>query len=809
MTFVERLQQESTVRLGNISFDGRPERSSRAGRPQQDQRSTDGAHIAMFSPMAFPNGALLYHFSTSMPSSSNLALSPFELFREPLMVIGIADAQEYTDMDSSKQASSAKEELAQVADGLREQYPKILVHQLLVMDCLVEGGRDWIPEDAMCVPLQKTRQSTSTKTVMCDVSARFLAELTTYAKAVQALPTVQSPGYSGSYRPDLERSASMSSRSDSPAPGFDGPSQAVSASTNTLPGHARPTSPPMKPPTSFDEIANASVSANTLARSVSRTDKEGSRTASRDRMSMQAFGSSSTAERARNKSKARVGIVIGNLYIMAGRWSDAWRELVENTNKSRIASDYLWYAKGLESILVCMLLFVWAGYDFTIPAICYSGSDRPSSIIVSNGVKDGLPSLGAQEPVAAAEAAQRLAKLLPDLVPTILGIHERATTLGGEVLPPVAYSESIIRLAKLMALIHNSNGGLDSSMVGKMVSGRPTSIRSSFPGGYPTGFSKHSIAEILFKAYPPQATGVPLTDETKILSGIASVLSLLRLERKKAIVLKELVASIVPALVQARKLGAAEMGIHPAASLSTAFDIPKGGQQSGLDGLLSEIHSVYGARASHEPDSNDQATDGMSGTEVLFDDKVNMAANSASEQAFGSLNLKIDILRACIDFCEALPDLPGIVHFAALLLRIAGPNAAITPGSSSGRVKLATEEQIRLVSNMSRTSNAANKVGMGELQVPYWDDFLVRGVQWHENESLDRLREHHKSELDVDTDLPKNSPFLYDPFAKNDVKLEEKILVAGEYAELVVKLQNPYDFDVKMEKLSFATEGVS
>lgn len=745
------------------------------------------------------------------------------------MVVGIADAEEYginsSDFkvngegagEGSGSRASAKEELQKVADHIGELYPQILVHQLLLMDCPTDKAKDLVPEGAMSVPVQKTSTSTAMKTIMCDMSAKFLSELTTYAKAVQALPSVQSPGTSG--RPALDRPVSMLARRNSSAPSTksspsDALSRTMSMSASTAAGLAdsRSTSPQtgsIKPPTSFDEMTATVTPANNLARSVSRT--EGVRTSSKDRMSL-AFGSSSATEKAKNKGKARVGIVIGNLHMMAGRWSDAWQELVENTNKSRVASDYLWYAKGLESILVCMLLFVWTGYDFHIPAICYSGLERTSALHLPSGTKDGIPTLGLQDPEAAEESAQRFAKALPDLVMIILGIHERGSSLGGETLPPVAYSESIIRLAKLLAILQNANGQLDSAIIRKMISSKASATQSKPNVGYTTALSKHAIADVLFRAYPPPVAAVPLSDNSKILAAIASVLGMLGLERKRAIVMKELVASLVPALVQARKVGAAEMGVHPAASLSAAFDVSASDQQSGLDGLLKDIHLTYGARDSDRPfegvkDIN--AVNGDSIIEPLIDATIRAATNFADIQVFGSLRLKVDILRACIDLCEALPDLPGVVYFAALLLRIAGPQSAVAPGKSGGRVKLATEEQIRLISNMSRTINAASKVGLKDIQVPYWDDFLVRNLQWLDIDRNDVLREHHKSAIDVEALSRKRTPFLYDPFAKHDKGMEEKIMVADESAELILTLQNPYDFEIKVEKIAFATEGVS
>lgn len=747
------------------------------------------------------------------------------------MVIGIADATEYAstregpgqenaDLNRSVPATGRKEELGSVAEQFLEQYPRILLSQLLVIDCAADKGDDWVPEGAICIPPHETFKSTVMKTIMCDISAKLLSEMTTYAKAVQALPSIQSPGASSSAaqnRPTLDRHSSIrdsSPKAESPAGVKAAPSDAIPPGPDSRPGTPL-TTIKSGPPTSFDEIASATT-PGVLSRSTSRAGDNG-RTASRDRMSVQAFTGTSAAERVKNKGKARVGIVIGNLYMMAGRWSDAWRELNENTNKSRVASDHLWYAKGLESLITCMLLFVWAGFDFNIPPICQVRSDRPISLLQVNGIRDLV--FGSQDPAAARQAAGSFAKLLPELVPTILSAYEKAPTLSGEALSPVAYSETVLRLSNLLAVLHNADGLLDPSVLQKVVSGRVAFLYKPKPdSGFTSGISKHAVAEILLQAYPPPNSGVPLAEMVKILCGIVSTLSKLGLERKKAIVLKELMAYLVPALVQARKVGAAEMGIHPAASLTAAFVAndplgSSGDQQNGLDEVMRDLHLVYGALTKVEPQlekQDDVTVRRATGLEDLVNAIIIAAIQSAETQSFGSLHLKIDILRSCIDFCEALPDLSGLVHFAALLLRVAGPQSAMDLYDRQRRVRLATEEQIRLMSNMSRTINAATKIGLPDIQAPYWDDFLVRDLQWLEGGTTKSLREHQSSDLEVESQHRKSkTPFLYDPFAKPaETKMKDNIVVAGEPVELVISLQNPYSFDVQVEKLSLVTEGV-
>lgn len=766
VTFLDRLHQHDSVRLGDISPDGRSSKT-------------------IFSPLAFPNGSLLYNFSTSMAPPSHTQLAPFDLFREPMMVLGIADALEYE--------SSPKDELQEVADKLAEQFPKILVSQLLVMDCTAEQQESWSLDSAICVPPSHATKTTTMNTIMCDISAKLLSEMGTYATAVQALPSVQSPGAAArpsDSRPHLDRSLSLASRPESPAD----PSAVLSPSD---------THPSRGPPTNFDEMG-------------AHTRSDSGKMANRDRMSVQAFGSTSAQEKAKNKGKARVGIVVGNLYMLAGRWNDAWRELVENTNKARTATDYLWYAKGLESIVVCMLLLIWSGFDFPIPAICNSGPDRSSSLISSAITRDGVPPIGQQEPAAAKQAASRASRLLPDLVPMIISIYERTNTLAGEPMSPVAYSETVLRMSKLLAFLQNAGGELDSNVLQKIAS---TSSRSLYQpkvnAGFSGGISKHAIADMALRAYPPPSAGVPLADTIAIQSGIVSILSMLGLERKKAVIVKEMITLLVPALVQARKVGAAEMGIHPAASLSAAFGpgIPSAAtndEQVGLGNLLRDLHATYGARDRNHLDLTKGASDAgqENAVDVLINATIALTTQSAGTKSFGSINLKIDILRACIDFCEALPDLPGVVHFSALLLRVVGPQGTMTAHEQNRRVTLVTEEQLRLISNMSRTINAANKIGLPDVRALYWDDFLVRDVQWIDDTNNEKLRERHKSDLLFDSgNKPGKSPFLYNPFVKETHKTEDKIVVVGEPAELVITLQNPYGFEVRIDRLSLVTDG--
>lgn len=360
-------------------------------------------HTDMFSPAAFPNGVVIYDFSTHLPSPSHLALSPFELFREPLMILGLADGTEYASLNPTETGSKettnniniipdrsySMDNLFRDMDLVREQYPKVLAHKLLIFDNKpVSSIPPLMPDDTVFVPPIEQLQTTTMKTIMCDATATFLAELTSYARSVQGLSTIDSPYNSesslsaGSNQPSnsvgLENArASTASR----GPPFEAANKRMSLPVQLRPSSSdnlgtktgsRPSTPQdgirgrLTPDTESSLSARPNGDVNVSAVAARSSATADVRDISRDRMSIQGFGSGSLSERNRNRGKGRVGFVIGTLYLMAGRWNDALKELVESTNRARAFSDHIWYAKGVENILVCLLLCAWKGIDFEV-----------------------------------------------------------------------------------------------------------------------------------------------------------------------------------------------------------------------------------------------------------------------------------------------------------------------------------------------------------------------------------------------------------------------------------------------------------
>ncbi|KKK22030.1 hypothetical protein P175DRAFT_0329180 [Aspergillus ochraceoroseus IBT 24754] len=811
LSFAARLQAENVVRLGDISPDARPNRN-------------------MFSPLAFPTGIILYDLSFSMPPISHLELFPFEIFREPLVVLAIADGTELggstkeNGVGPSPNKSPAPDGLDQLRQELelvKEKNPRALVHQLLVFDY---DGVDKLsngPDNVLWIPPPQASKATTMKTVLCDITSILLSEMDDFAKTIQGIPSIESPKASswGPHRgPDLRRRPTdrLFHRMTMPAQLPSNPSGGSETPVGST--HSSPTPGDHETPTTFDEITR-SIQLTTRSNTAVRKPHSlpSSKEHSRDRMSV---GGLSATDRTKNRIKGRAGVVIGTLFLQTGRWPDALKELVEAASNARATSDYVWYAKALESILLCLLMFAWAGMDFHIPPICYPVAEKSSKSSLSSTFDPSQPTPGNR-----LVSLQNLSNLLPDLTNNILNLYNRAANITDEPLPQLVFSETVIRLSRLLVACRIRDGALDDDALKHIVMNerlRPL-YRPERPRGL-TILRKTEIANFLFRGLPLSAgSDLPATDAIPILIGIVSVLNALDLPRKKAFILRELLSIMVPALVQARKIGAAEVGIHPAAGLSSlserafdmnALDVGPGNMEYSMRSLLATVGEIYGVQSSSFTEWGKRLS--LSASEIHVPEYDSVAA--IIERSFrhlvldhyGDLKLKIDVLRTCINSCEALPDFGGVLRFTVELLQTIRGDLMLSHSLYISPC-LPPDEQNRLLNNIKRTVGAANKLGASGLEAEYWDDFLIRGVQLLSLPDPRRPVRRSKSELDAVTasrEKVTKDPFLYNPFSKPSNKVSELLMVAGEHAAFRVTLQNPFEFEVEIESIRLEAEGV-
>lgn len=316
---------------------------------------------------------------------------------------------------------------------------------------------------------------------------------------------------------------------------------------------------------------------------------------------------------------------------------------------------------------------------------------------------------------------------------------------------------------------------------------------------------KSEITTMVLQAIPASDEDVPLTELLQMLIGIPTVLSMIGTERKQAFVLREILHRITPALIQARKVGAAEMGIHPAAGLLALSSASHPGFlriEEGMKSLLTLVGAMYGALDATGditvPDTSDTGGAGM------------IAYKLTQLHAYGSFDLKVDILKSCIAICEVLPDFEGVLNYALHLLHLSRRAIMLSPHQTSGAPAITQEDQSKLMSSIKRTVGAAVKLGMMDIQADYWDDFLVQGIESINPSATSMVTPHSTRDLESINESGASlgkDPFIYNPFSKPESTAMDQPLISNEVAYFSVYLQNPFQVNVEIDEISLLTEG--
>jgi len=731
------------------------------------------------------------------------------------------------------------EELQDDLELIAEQLPRVLLVQPMFFEMtssVTPSQLAW-PAKSILVPSLQDQQFTTIKTVMCDVSARFLAELSTFARSVQEASTIGTPaGTTGTSAPaavkngrplSLLRTTSLRadfSTMDPPSPiDEDDYSDGLPALSEVASAPAEyPESPSTTSQTSPEAANNRErdgrgfsnlrqVSRDSSIDSLNRRDPM----EYTERRRLPGISSRKSilrkqpdpTEVAEARLSARKAVIIGTLYLQSGRWSDALRELTQSAIQARSLDDHFWHAKALENLLVTMLMLASGGMDFEIPMVCQSGSFRvmaskTSPRTASRGFGNVRPSLDTKATLVA------LSSLAPELCRRILDIYIRGFINLTEVLSRYAFSESVIRLAKLMVYLRGTAGVLDAQVLKDIMTASQPVNRRGVSLQSP-GLGKVEIADFLFRAFPARTIPSPTasTDTISVLSGMSSILGLLGLTRKHAIVNKELLVAFVPA-------------IQPSKVLQSGAYVAGGSSFTGTDGSTLDVNALTSPdldmntlmevtgrayalvqRTGNVPESGDgPLTD-------LARDVVNDLMINANLRSHGSFNMKLELLQLYSNVAETASDYQKVVQYTAAILQTVGPQAAPRMTELANQIHLPKEEQIRHFAKLtSSLQHGLRPTGS------YWDSFLVRKVELLDPPLKRRLLARSATDLSLEKSSKSNvsvGPFLHDPFLKTQpVQATQVMLVANEDAEYVVTLQNLFDFEVIVESISLLSDDV-
>ncbi|KAK5065274.1 hypothetical protein LTR84_001112 [Exophiala bonariae] len=493
-------------------------------------------------------------------------------------------------------------------------------------------------------------------------------------------------------------------------------------------------------------------------------------------------------------SRGRFSIVQGIYNLQSGLWLDALTSLSDGAALALENQDHLWHGKALECLLVSMLLLSWSNKNYTIPQICRTLPNR-------SGI------FGADSTSQAAGSLKSLAQLIPPLVETILELYAKISNLdlGGSLQDLLR--ESRVRHVNLLVIIKGEGCVLNRIILDHLVSPRDRNIDAPVQSeGEFVSISRAGLANNLIEALQTSQSSNNLSHYTSMLVAVASSLSILGLERKHAFYLKQLMQQFAPKLVEARKLGASEVGVHPAAGLPPLSNAQQGVIPEMVIGtrvMLSLAASAYGVALPSVPSPSDKRPADVNNIREKL-------AIWATEQTSGDVLLKIEMLRVCVSVCEALPDIPAGLHFTSNILRTAKQTLTMSTQSKPQVPIISTDEQVRLMESMRQAVSAASRLGADGYRAEYWDDFLVRDVRIFEKDGFSTLIAHKPSDLSIRASGMSDAvrdPFIYNPFSKDKSITSAPVLVAGELATFAVVLQNPLEMEVDIEEISLITNG--
>ena len=335
------------------------------------------------------------------------------------------------------------------------------------------------------------------------------------------------------------------------------------------------------------------------------------------------------------------------------------------------SGDRLWHARAIEGLLVCMTVQAWQGNEFAVPELfdpskAYAASQasqtgRPSSITAR------ISAIAQRADVSKLKPFDRWFQLAPFVANLALELYQSAKSRD---IPQVIITESQMRLINMLIFCQASKGvqeHLDPFIRDQRLPPAPTSPKVARG-------PDESLANMLVDLTASVETSSSVVDVVEILSAAISSLASLGSTRKHGFLLRSLLLKLAPAMIKARKLGASEAGIHPAAALSATTSssaVRESGAAGGIQHLLEAAAAASGISitASSGSGSIDISTRLAAKLQAWVDQHLS-----------GDFALKLEIVQLCISVCDALPDMQASLTFTSELLKLAvrSPSMAAT-----------------------------------------------------------------------------------------------------------------------------------
>ena len=254
-----------------------------------------------------------------------------------------------------------------------------------------------------------------------------------------------------------------------------------------------------------------------------------------------------------------------------------------------------------------------------------------------------------------------MGQFLPVMTEKILDLYATASDLNLDLPTQELLIKAVIRQVNLLIELQQGHGEMSQAVLDSLVEGKR--IKSEGTDAtilIASRIRKTDLAQLLIDAQQRSWSSSFIDKYLNVLAAVITSLSRLGLKRRHVFYVKDLLQRLVPTLIEARKIGASEMGVHPATGIPQPHDRSRDSTldlTQGTRALFSLVTQTAGVSAT-VPDE-DNSIDGIR----------QRLQRWCKDSASGDQSIRVEMLKLCVSVCDALPDIPASLHFTSQLLR--------------------------------------------------------------------------------------------------------------------------------------------
>ncbi|KAG7663787.1 TRS120 [[Candida] subhashii] len=677
---------------------------------------TPNQSLQFFNSNTFPQGRLIFEFNIESIDSDSIFLYDFEPYRKTFIVIGIGQYDEKLDVEDK-------------LNRLKKEHSSMIVSNLLIFDTPDEQIEQLSTHQQKEIFYHNgtTSHLTALETIFCDIGGNFLSALDQYAASYSNI-TLRSPvSITDSHVltktiTKAQKRLSQGSKSVS----FNGSSPSPSPISGTSP----------------QGVSNSNSNNNAQLPSNDPKSKSQLRQLGRQRKLM------------------------GNFYLLAGKYVDALQSFIECLSTLKKCDDYLWLGNTLEGIAVCIILLQYIGVGYQLPNVTLLPIlqvTKSQLMNLNSGIDVASPKKSSDSRLAPPTMSPRTSfsgasgqgnsftlnslsltsadlntVAYPALVRIILNrvvyYYNQTTADFEDVVPDIVFIETILRKCRLFISFYTSQpieNIISNTLVNPIIDDHQY-------------ITKFEIIEEINKIITFQLIDLNIFHQCQIYTELASLYHDIGHYRKQSFILRILLVAIFP---QLNNTSIQSQSITPA-----------------IKQIINYLFQIYGIISKSSP----QFSSVEAGKQIDW------------------IGLQIQFLKLTLKIAEQSNDRQFLMGVCVLLL-------------SRYVHCLPPDDQIRLKQKIDTT---------GIVEIPYWDPYLVRNVRFMTSKHSQELIPFNESNENENVTTDSTDSF-FDPYKEKEEKTKvnrDKILIVDEVNYLHVRMQNPYAFEIEINSIEIVVE---